>query len=358
MNKDENYFFISYNQKNGAVNEDLAFFEETHANHWIDRNEMRATDDTWINRAEQAIFDGKCKGAIFYFCENALRSSAVEKEIDLVCRRRKENPDFFALLIIVGGRSIHELIRNVYASVEVTELAKTLPLTRIAKICELFPDEKIFIVRDVSDLEKYREALLRNLNEYGVILNKEAVENELRSNNKLDVYSRYSFGTFYGETPISDINLMSVNTFEEWNGYRYVKLADGSVRAAEEIKWIILDYSDGKMKLISEKVLEKIPGKDIDRWLNDDFYTLAFSTEEKEQIVGIVSTLSYQEYLRYSEKNSINPTNGKFWLNSVNERSQPNMLMCVSGERIDRIGLRKDKTYGIRPVIEIKYKEK
>lgn len=356
MNLGEYYFFISYSRENAAVDEDLPFFKKEYVNYWIDKDGMRATDNTWIERARQAIFDEKCKGALFYLCEDSLKSEAIEKEIDLVNSRKKDNPEFFAFAVLVGGGSIPELIKNVYSSVDNSALSKTLPLSRIVKIASLFPDEKIFIVRDNGKLDGYYDNLLKNLTDFGVILNKESLVNELLSQNKLDPYNRYSFGTFYNKELVSNVNLMSYDTFKERNGCLYIKLKDGSVRTAEAIKWIILDcyYYERRIKLISEKVLEEIPGKDINEWLNNDFYNIAFTDDEKQLIVGEIRTLSFEEYTLYNGKNNINPTNGKFWLDSANERKQQNMLMCVSGANIDEVGIRKDKICGIRPVIEIK----
>lgn len=356
MNHDEPFFFISYSQKNIAVDDDLVYFDKESVNYWIDKDGMRATDNTWVERARQTIFDKKCRGALFYLCENSLKSDAVEKEIDLVNARREENTNFFVIAVLVGGKSIPNLIKNVYMSVDNSALEKNLPLSRIVKIANLFTDEKIFIVRYKENLAGYYGELIKNLIDFEVILNKESLERKLLRDNELDPYRRFSFGTFYNEELLSDVYLMSYNVFEELNGNLFIKLNDGFVRAANAIKWIILDYSDGKMKLISEQVLERIPGKDIDNWLNDYFYNLAFSSEEKQKIVGKVRTLSFDEYSLYNSKNNINPTNGKFWLNSVNVRKQQNMLMCVSGSKIDQIGLRKDIRYGIRPVIEIKYR--
>lgn len=357
MNYEESYFFISYSQKNIAVDKDLERFRNNCVNYWIDKDGMRATDDTWIERARKTIFDEKCKGAVFYLCENSLKSAAVEQEIDLVNSRRKENPDFFTIAILVGGNSIPELIKNVYLSVDNSLLTKTLPLSRIVKIANMFTDEKIFIVRNENNLEEYYATVIKNLADFGVMLNKELIEKKLLEDKELDVYKRYSFGTFYYDECEPDVHLVSSNVFEELNGNIYIKLDDGFAHKSVAIKWIILDYANGNMKLISERVLDKIPGKDIDSWLNNFFYKIAFSKEEKRRIVGKVRTMSFEEYCLYNGKNNINPTNGKFWLDSINERQQQNMLMCVTGTKIDRVGLRKDIKYGIRPVIEIKILE-
>ena len=354
MKHEENFFFISYSQRNSAVEEDLERFQKEFINYWIDKDGMRATDDSWIERAQKAIFDEKCKGAVFYLCENSLKSEAVEKEIGLVQKRRCEDPDFFAFAVLVGGRSIPELIKKVYMTTDDSQLVKVLPLSRIVNIAALFSDEKIFIVRDERNLETYYASLVKNLMDYGVVLNKDALENRLISDNELDSYKRYDFGVFYNEEIVPDVYLMSSNVYEELNGNRYIKLDDGLVHSANSIKWIILDYSDGVMKLVSERVLEKIPGKDIDSWLNGYFFNTAFSEDEKSKIEGRIKTLSFEEYSLYNSKSDINPTNGKFWLNSLNARNQQNMLMCVNGSKVDKIGLRKDIKFGIRPVIEIK----
>ena len=257
------------------------------------------------------------------------------------------------IAVLVGGRSIHELIRNVYVRAGDADLRKILPLSRIARISKLFPDEKIPIIRTGDALESYYEVLYKNLFECGVIINTEAIMNQLNSENKLDEYGRYTFGTFYGAASVTNVLLLNTNVFEERRGVRYIKLDDGSVRIAEEIKWMILDYYDGKMKMISEAVLDQIPGNSIERWLNDFFYKIAFTDAEKSRIVGSIGTLSYEEYEKYNGNGGINPTEGKFWLSSVNIRNQQNKLMYVSGANVDKLGLRKDSKYGIRPVVEI-----
>lgn len=354
MNCNEAFFFISYSWKNNVVDEDLAFFDKEYVNYWIDKDGMRATDNTWIERAKKTVFEENCKGALFFLCENSLKSEAVEEEIDIVNERRKGDPNFFVIAVLVGGDSIPKLIKNVYLSVDDSVLEKNLPLSRIVKIASLFTDKKLFIIRDNEKLEEYHNELVKNLIDFGVVLNKEFLENKLLKQNELDSYKRYNFGTFYNEICVHDVYLMSYNVFEELNSNMYIKLDDGTVRMANAIKWLILDYSEGKMKLISERVLEKIAGKDIDSWLNDVFYNLAFSEDEKNSIVGKIRTLSVEEYSLYSSKNNINPTNEKFWLDSINERNQSNTLMCVNGAKLNTIGLRKDIRYGIRPVIEIR----
>ena len=71
-------------------------------------------------------------------------------------------------------------------------------------------------------------------------------------------------------------------------------------------------------------------------------------------LVSPIRTLTYEEYENYNKQKSINPREGRFWLNSINKRGQSNMLMCVNGSTINILGLHKKNKCGIRPVIEIK----
>ena len=353
MNITKDFFFISYSQKDGEVAEDTGFFSENYVNFWIDTDGMRATDDSWIKRAEKTISDPSCKGAVFFLSVNSLASEAVETEIDLVLNKKKECPDFFVFAVLMDGYSIPHLIKRLYMSFDDLSLAKALPLSRIVKLSALFSDEKIYIVRDPKRLETYRQKLLTTLSECGVVLNREFIEGELKNENKLDAYKRYSFGMYYGQETVSNVHIPHTEVFVEKNGSWYIKLEDKTIHPAEPIKWIILDYSQGTMVMISEKVLDKIPGREIDTWLNQRFLSLAFSERERDMIVGPVRTLTYEEYTEYSEHESINPTNGTFWLDSINKRGQQNMLMCVNGSKINTIGYPKNMKNGIRPVIGI-----
>lgn len=356
-NYDKKFFFISYNHEDPEIGEDLAFFDGNHVNYWIDRDGMSGKDDSWVERAEMTLQKETCAGAVFYLSTASLASSAVEQEIDLVSRKRKVDENFFVIAVLLGGRSIPHLIKRLYDATDDSQLAKTLPLERIRKVAEMFPDGKIYRVRSKEALDQYRAMLMKDLWDAGVVLDLEAIEDELASSGKLDAYSRYSFGTFYGPEAVVGVFLIEQNVFLERNGRRYIKLDDGTVHAAEPIKWIILDYSDGVLKLISESVLEKVPGRDMDEWFNDRFRTLAFTPEEQSRLVGRIGTLTCEEYEAYSKDGDINPTGGSFWLNSINTRGQQNMLMQVRGKKIDGIGYRKDKKYGVRPVISVRIDE-
>jgi hypothetical protein len=294
-----------------------------------------------------------CKGAVFYISVHSLASEAVRKEIDLVLEKRNACPGFFVFAVLIGGKSIPHLIKKLYFETEDTKLVAVLPLAGIMILGKLFTDEKIYLVRDEEHLDSYHQKILTNLSECGVVLDQASVENELAKENKLNAYGQYPFGRFYTAEEAQHIFLPQANIFKERNGSWYIRLEDGTVRKAETINWIILDYKDGIMQMISERALEKITGRDIVPWLNEVFPEIAFTEEERALLEGPVRTLTYEEYEHYADGHNINPGNDCFWLNSINKRKEQNMLMYVNGSRVDQVGCRKDRKNGIRPVIKI-----
>ena len=353
MDIQKDFFFISYSWKNPEVLEDAKYFKDHYVNYWLDQNGVRMTDDAWYKRVECTVNDPNCKGAMFYLSVDSLASGQVEKEMHIIEKKRASCPDFFLIAALIGGYSVPHLIKQLYMSMDDTQLAKVLPITRIGTVSRLFPDDKIFIVRDPAELEKYHQRLLKELSACGVVLDRESIEDELRNEKKLDAYKRYSFGKFYETETVDNTFLAKENVFQERNGTWLIKLEDGTVHKAAPIKWIILDYNNERIRLMSERVLEKIRGRDIDMWLNTVFLPLAFNEEERSKLVGDLRILTYEEYVKYSEVSEINPTDENFWLNSINKRSEPNMLMCVNGNKINELGMQKERKNGIRPVIEI-----
>ena len=346
-------FFISYSHADLTIIEkDLEYFDEHFFNYLIDKEKFKATDDSWIKKAHSLIFSEQCCGAIFYLSPDALKSDAVEKEIDAVKERMAEDRDFFVFAVILGGSSIPELIKTVYSGTETAALSQTLPLRRIAAIADIFPDDKIYIERNIQKIDFYYEELYNNLHPFNVISDIRMIESNLQKSGQMDAYKLFSFGRFYTEPTEQSINILGTNIIEERDKSRYVKLNDGKVYSVEPLKWIVLKGGTNSLTLISESVVESIVGNRIDEWLNGFFRQLAFLPEDAERIIGRIRTLTYAECLEFGI-DRINPKKESFWLSSINIRKQSNRLMCINGKKINELGLLKNTAFGIKPVIEI-----
>lgn len=98
----------------------------------------------------------------------------------------------------------------------------------------------------------------------------------------------------------------------------------------EEIEWIVLDVQQGKSLLLSRYLLDARPYNNgfnsvtwetcsLRKWLNSDFLSTAFSSDEQSAIlVTAVDNSSKQGYRKY-EKNGGNDTRDKIFLLSYYE---------------------------------------
>ena len=156
----------------------------------------------------------------------------------------------------------------------------------------------------------------------------------------------------------TDEELPSTNTYQDDNGY-YTDTVYWF--KFEPLEWRILDYDDGL--IMCEKVIDTQPfcnvvyyGNDsnmyitlyndpqcktyasdyetssIRGWLNDDFYNLAFTENEKEKIT--VSHLENKSYYNESEFNS-KDTDDKIFLISVLETLNKNYGFASNGSTED-----------------------
>lgn len=174
----------------------------------------------------------------------------------------------------------------------------------------------------------------------------------------------------------------------------------------EDIRWIVLDYDDYKMILLSEKAidcmcyhdtLEDITWRDssIRYWLNNDFYNEAFSDAEKEKIrrspvksdlnpyyntspgiitadhVYLLSMVDTEKYINYKDYRKCYPTDYTlskgvektsiagchWWLRTPGE--EQNKAVFYHGFGLVKYAgtlVNTDK-YGVRPAISIYYDE-
>ena len=97
--------------------------------------------------------------------------------------------------------------------------------------------------------------------------------------------------------------------------FTFGKYKQGKYGGVEPIKWQVLDIKDGKALVISEKLLDYIPYNEeeksvtwencsLRKWMNDDFYNIAFSSNEQKEIALVTN---------------VNPDNPNFGTNGGND---------------------------------------
>ena len=107
----------------------------------------------------------------------------------------------------------------------------------------------------------------------------------------------------------------------------------------EKIDWRILAVENGKVFLISEKILNSKPYNEVDtdvtwetctlrKWLNNDFFNTAFSESEKSRIITSTVVTKYGT-------NGGNDTSDKLFLLSYDEVCNPAYVFSSDGEAFD-----------------------
>ena len=173
---------------------------------------------------------------------------------------------------------------------------------------------------------------------------------------------------------------------------------DAEGKTTAPINWLVLSKNKEEMVLLSEQIIDYMPfsingnndfkQSDIRKWLNEEFFDIAFSEEEKAQILEIddnkVSLLNvsyystkyfptfsslkatYTDYARNKTKNIYGQVTeykyGFWWLKNANteysctrEPVDPHIYVfhiCNTG-KLNAFMLPKNKD-GVRPVIKIK----
>lgn len=176
---------------------------------------------------------------------------------------------------------------------------------------------------------------------------------------------------------------------------------DASGSTLAPVKWIVLDEQDGYTLLMADQIIASRGWMDTDsegatwaetdlrRWLDNDFYNVAFSDEEKshmalfdavqlrnprygtsagEATVDPVSLLSYQELIHYmptDEERKTTPTDyaiaegcyqntdgdAAWWLRSPGPTADAPEYLASQGNLGARAHHINDSTIGVRPVV-------
>ncbi len=155
---------------------------------------------------------------------------------------------------------------------------------------------------------------------------------------------------------------------------------------SKEITWVVLDQKDGKLLILAENNIRSIQfntdgrttswtSSTLRAWMNDDFYTAAFTGDEKSQIVssslsttytyesGSVTTLrstdkvfalSVEEFEQYVSPGKLNLQGGNWWLRTDSNAFRVYDPDIASG--LELWGNNADSSSGARPAMWITIK--
>ena len=340
-----NFIFISYSHKDlDAVREDCAALDRRNARIWYD--EHMHLSDNWKQRAEDAIKHENCKGVVFYVSKNSVLSEAVESEIKWT-KERLEGGDFHYWTVVVGA----EDMSDVYS--QAMQINKNFFKKIVPFYFEMFNDDNIAIRRE--NCEQCVDMIVEKIAKVqGVVDNEEELAKRIRRTSEFKDSSMFRFGGWAGDmydVPVDEDGRHSDGgrTYISFNHKAYL---------IKPLDWKLLYTQDAKAVLICNDILEYTKGgEDVEKFLNDVVYKLAFDDEEKSRMKAKPRLLSVKEIEEHKIGADKLATSGAgqsharhWWL--ADDGLYDGWQMTYGGFP-NKNGFIKSVKKGVRPVIEI-----
>lgn len=261
------YLFVSYSHRSSQiVYKDLFGLYDLGLNYWYD-TELR-TGDEWDKIVESKLADPNCCGAVFFFDENCLTGDAIEKEINLFDKYKKERPELFSFCVIAKeDDSVYCIVRNALikcAGMNTAQLQTALPEQRVLTVLKAFNKDKIYKLRTGD----YLREIVENVRKYapeGVADEKTALDDFkiLLGNNFRQVDERFevTIGS-YPSKPYPVAGSIIVGKIQTLPDGGKVFNDSGRYYKFEPITWILAEVSGDSAKLISKNIIDVCPGED------------------------------------------------------------------------------------------------
>lgn len=286
------YLFVSYSHKSSlTVYNDLSQLYDSGLNYWYD-TELHV-GDVWHKIVEERLADPNCCGAIFFFDENCLKGDAIEIEINLFEKYKKQRSGLFSFCVLSEkDDSVYCIVRNALsecAGMNTAELQKTLPEKRVVTVLTAFNKDKIYKLRTGDYIREIIEDV-RKLAPEAVADEKSAVDELkiLMGNNfrQVDGNFEITIGS-YPTRPFNGENSLIVSRIQTLSDGVKVFNGNGGYYRFEPVVWILAEISGNTAKLISKNVLDVCAGGKTQLAEKIEFFKeAAFSDSEKELLSG------------------------------------------------------------------------
>lgn len=287
------YLFVSYSHKSSeTVYNDLSQLYDAGLNYWYD-TELRA-GDVWCKIVEERLADPNCCGAIFFFDENCLKGDAIEIEINLFEKYKKQKSGMFSFCVLAKeDDSVYCIVRNALsgcAGMNTAELQKTLPEKRVVTVLTAFNKDKIYKLRTGDYIREIVEDVRKSAPE--AIADEKSAVDELKllmGNNFRQVDGKFeiTLGS-YPAKPYNGGNSLIASRIQTLPDGVKVYDENGDYYQFEPIVWILAGISGDTAKLVSKNILDVCVGEQelLDEKLAF-FNEAAFSESERELLSGV-----------------------------------------------------------------------
>ncbi len=319
--------------------------------------------DKWTEEAESLIKHENCRGVIFFNNVQAFLADAVHKErrwtLEKLQAEKERGRPFYIFPAHADGESNLMLIKKAFDSLEADErtLAKSFPLENLAVITSLFSDSVIFAdYRNTEDcIENLALAVKSKI--------PEAIDTDYLQIKRIEAQVSEEEGTILSlgickdrpENSIPSYRLQADQTFTE-HGERFI-VQDGKGYSTKSIEWRFLYLENDVYVLLSEHAVDtRCGGKELNKWLENDFSELAFTENERACIrkIRLLSCEDMQKCSNASEEAFAFPddTESHWWIADMAMGALQKVIRKNGTVYKSGYNSRAAKS-GVRPVIEI-----
>lgn len=288
------FLFISYkHEDNEVVSEVISFLVEQGVRLWYDADLV--IGENWTKIAEKLIKHEHCKGVIFFNSEISFTSEPVYLERKYTLEKKEiceeKRIPFFVFPVNIGKTSTVRLLKAVFDSLPDDDktIERICPLEYVEGISRLFDRRTIYCYADPDDKEGYMTKLLGHIKKaLPSVIDAEALSTREIEKNLGTVNTEVSFGICKGKLAEGLPEYFLANDkCIEYKGKKYI-VEGGAAYEAKKMTWIPVYCEDDGFVLLSRNIVDtRNGGEPLNDWLVQDFPKLAFTEEERLQVMQV-----------------------------------------------------------------------
>lgn len=321
----DKFLFISYShEEKGMVRNSVNWLIGEGVRLWYDADLHNG--DNWIDIAKRMITHENCIGTIFFNSLNSYISDPVAEERRLSLEKKeqwqKEGKTYHTFVVNMGKPSTLRLVKQIFDSLPDNDsiIRHAITSEQLCVILQLFNDSCIYSYMDPDEKEAFLQPFLDDLIKRAPeVVNKTAIA-------------------------LEEMEKLSKNAGISFKMGRY-KVGTEEIA----LEWQFLSYNESDGIFLLKPILEERLGFGLQEWLNGEFRSAAFTSEEREKIKGSIRLLSEKETEGISTK--LMQTEHAWWLSDVNGALQ--LVVREDGSVYKKGSINTRVQRGVRPVIVI-----
>lgn len=347
------FIFVSYSHHEmEMVRNDVVALHKKSVRIWFDDN-LQPSDE-WNAIAKSIIEHENCIGVLFYNSEYSFASTACNEERKYTIERRKRDVNFKYWFININDEETDILVGKAFP------IAISKGISNFTKIISEYisPLFEENIIRINCNGNDHLSSI------YNLAQENYFVDNEFNAIKAMDSFNLVDRGTgliqlgsFIGSKCEIPIAHEGDNECFFKEGKQYI-IFENEIYYPQLLYWKLLYVKDSVAVLLCDSIVtKKQGGKDVDSFLTQEFYNIAFSESEKTVISTLprllletdIANVDGMLSLGFSKNTEFNMVH--YWIKA--DGMLPNWQSTIFNKTLNKKGFIISVKKGVRPVIEI-----